>query len=93
MYAKLVDGQLLPAPNRVEYNGSNIWNPPVELYIELGWKPVVYVDPIEEAPSGYQYLSNWEETNTEIQQTWSLAPLSDELSEDEVYSIIFGGAE
>ena len=92
MYGKLIEGALQIAPKKLPGDGVIIYNPPAEMYLEQGWKPVQYTDP-PEAPSGYYYESGWEETAEVIVQTWALTPLPDDIDEAEAYDIIFGGAE
>lgn len=90
MYGKLINEELVIAPKMLPGDGVNVWNPPAEMYLEQGWKPVVFTDE-PEAPSGYYYESGWEEQTDEIVQTWSLTPLPDDIDEAEAYDIIFGG--
>ncbi len=92
MYAKLIDGALQIAPKKLLGDGVIVYNPPAEMYLEQGWKPVQYTDP-PEAPSGYYYESSWEEQTEAIVQTWTLTPLPDDIDGAEAYDIIFGGAE
>ena len=90
MYAKLIDGALNIAPKKLPGDGVIVYNPPAEMYLEHGWKPVQYTD-APEAPSGYYYESGWEEQANAIVQTWTLTPLPDDIDEAEAYGIIFGG--
>ena len=92
MYAKLIDGELQIAPKKLNGDGVIVYNPPAEMYLEQGWKPVTFVDP-PESPEGYYYESGWEEQTDAIVQTWTLMPLPDDIDEAEAYGIIFGGAE
>lgn len=93
MYGKLIDGVLEFAPNWLPGDGVNVWNPPEEMYLEQGWKPVVMTDPPGEPPEGYYYESGWEEQENDIMQIWTLAELPEEIDESEAFAIIFGGAE
>ena len=90
MYAKLIDEEFVIAPKVLPGEGVNVWNPPAEMYLAQGWKPVVFTDE-PEAPSGYYYESGWSEDEDEIVQTWTLTPLPDDIDEAEAYDIIFGG--
>ena len=90
MYGKLIEGNLQIAPKKLNGDGVVVYNPPAEMYLEQGWKPVEYTDP-PEAPSGYYYESGWEEQTDAIVQTWALTPLPDDIDEAEAYDIIFGG--
>ena len=89
MYAKLINGEIFFAPKHLDTETSHIYNPPAELYIEQGWKPVRFTDP-PEAPEGYYYESGWSETEDEIVQTWTLVKLPDEVDEAEAWNILFG---
>lgn len=92
MYAKLIDGALHIAPKKLPGDGVIVYNPPAEMYLAQGWKPVTFTD-APEAPSGYYYESGWEEQDDAIVLVWTLAPLPDDIDEAEAYDIIFGGAE
>lgn len=92
MYGKLIDGVLQIAPRKLPGDGVIVYNPPAEMYLAAGYKPVTFTD-APEAPSGYYYESGWEEQNEAIVQTWTLVPLPDDIDEAEAYDIIFGGAE
>lgn len=92
MYAKLIDGALQIAPKKLPGDGTIVYNPPAEMYLAAGYKPVTFTD-APEAPEGYYYESGWEETAEAIVQTWTLTPLPDDIDGAEAYNIIFGGAE
>ena len=90
MYGKLIEGELQIAPKKLNGDGVIVYNPPAEMYLEQGWKPVTFTD-APEAPAGYYYESGWEEQTDAIVQTWALMPLPDDIDEAEAYDIIFGG--
>lgn len=92
MFAKLINGVYTPAPRKLNGDGVVVYNPPAEMYLAQGWKPVTFTDE-PEAPSGYYCESGWEEQADAIVQTWILTPLPDDIDEAEAYDIIFGGAE
>lgn len=79
-YAKLISGNLSIAPNPILHNGLWYGNPPDEVYLSEGYKPVVYSDPPGDAPSGYQWSEIWSEDDFNIQQGWVLVevPITDE---------------
>lgn len=91
MFAKLIDGALLRAPKKLAGDGVVVYNPPEEMYLAQGWKPVENTAP-PEAQDGFYYEIGWEETAEAIVQTWTLTPLPDDVDEAEAYDIIFGGA-
>lgn len=92
MYAKLIEGALNIAPKKLPGDGVIVYNPPESMYRAQGWKPVTFTD-APEAPAGYYYESGWEEQADAIVQTWTLAPLPDDVDESEAFGIIFGGVE
>lgn len=92
MYAKLMEGALLAAPKKLPGDGVTVWNPPAEMYLAQGWKPVRYTQE-PEAPEGYHYESGWEEAEDAIVQTWTLEKDPDDIDEAEAFGIIFGGVD
>ena len=91
-YAKLIDGFIFIAPNPIMHGGMRRYNPPAEVYLAEGYKPVVYTDPPEVEP-GYVAVHGWEETEEEIVQTWAVEPEPDEIDEGRAYRIITGEEE
>lgn len=91
-YAKLIDGQLVYAPNPILHNGVRYGNAPGSVYETEGYKPVRYTDRPEPEP-GYIAVPGWEETAEEIVQTWAVAEEPDEIPEDRAYRIITGEEE
>ena len=87
MYGKLIRGELQTAPKKLEINGNWVWNAPSEAYLSQGWKPIHYTEP-QEAPSGYCYVSSWEEKENEILQVWTLEEA--EMDDSEFLKIILG---
>lgn len=80
IYAKLIDGELILAPNPILVDGNWIGNPPGSVYEAEGYKPVTYTDPPGEPDEGYQWVETWTETDSEIVQDWVLVevPISEE---------------
>ena len=72
-YAKLIDGELILAPRKVKYNRYWIYNPPADVLLALGYKPVQYTDP-PEVPAGYHLEASWTEDDEKIVQVWNLVP-------------------
>lgn len=93
MYGKLIDGEFYGAPDKLNGDGVTVWNPPAEMYILQGWKPVVFTDFPDATPIGYHYENEWTEDNDKIMQVWVLVESPDEIDELEAYDIIFGGTE
>lgn len=79
-YAKLINNSPRYAPNPILHNGLWYGNPPGEIYVAEGYKPVRYTDPPMEPTEGYQWNETWSETATEIVQGWVLVevPITDE---------------
>jgi hypothetical protein len=61
MYGKLIEGNLRIAPKVLPGEGTIVYNPPAEMYLAQGWKPVEFTE-APDAPAGYHYESGWEET-------------------------------
>lgn len=79
-YGKLIDGNLVLAPNPIIIGDRQIGNPPGEVYAEQGYKPVVYTDPPVVA-EGFVAVPGWEENPFEIVQTWTIEQVP--ITEDE----------
>lgn len=77
-YAKLINGSISYAPNPIAHDGMIRYNPPPEIYLAEGYKPVRYTDPPTTEP-GYIAVPDWVETAEEIVQTWT-----EELNPDEI---------
>ena len=94
MYAKLIDGALIPAPRKLntEIGGESytVFNPPAEMLEADGWLPVVYTDE-PEAPEGYHYEATYSEESGEIVQGWEL--VETDYSDAEAFNMLFGGDE
>ena len=89
MFAKIINDALNIAPKKLLGDGVIVYNPPAEMYLAQGWKPVRFVDE-PEAPSGYHYDPGWSETSDEIVQTWTLVEDPDDVDEAEAWEIVFG---
>lgn len=79
-YAKLIDGAIRFAPNPIIIDDRQIGNPPGEVYISEGYKPVIYTAPPEVEP-GFVAVPGWEENVFEIVQTWTIE--AEPITEDE----------
>ena len=79
-YAKLIDGEIVFAPNPIKVGGIYIGNPPGLVYEGAGYKPVVYSDKPSDAPSGYYWTESWAEDENIIMQGWVLMeiPITEE---------------
>ena len=95
-YAKLINGEMHFAPNPVIIDDRQIGNPPREVYVEQGYKPVYYSDPPEAEP-GFIAVPHWEEDvvmgDPVINQVWVVEVEPDEVDADRAMEILFGGAE
>lgn len=92
-YGKIIKSKLVYAPKVVVIDDMNIWNASEEQMLFLGWKPIVFNDMPEDAPTGYYYKTEWEETEAEIIQNQVLTELPEDIDEYEAYQIIIGGLE
>ena len=79
IYAKIINNTLSFAPNPIIIDDRQIGNPPGEVYISEGYKPVVYTEPPTVEP-GYAAVPGWEENALEIVQTWTVeqVPITEE---------------
>ena len=79
MYAKLINGNLQPAPNPIYIDPYWVGNPTPEMLIAEGYKPVIYTEPPTVEP-GYAAVPGWEENVLEIVQTWRVeqVPITEE---------------
>ncbi|MBR4657460.1 MAG: hypothetical protein IKO68_13090 [Oscillospiraceae bacterium] len=91
-YAKLQNEAIVYAPNPITINGVHIGNPPQELYLQQGYKPVRYAELPAQHENGY-YEAVWEQTEAFILQNWVWheATDEDELSDEETLHILLGG--
>ena len=91
IYGKLIDGELVYAPNPILVGGNYIGNPPAEVCEGAGYKEVVYTNPpvVEE---GYIAVPGWQEEDDEIVQVWNIEPEGD-IDADVALDILMGGAE
>ena len=89
-YGKLINNNLVSAPNPILIDGAYIGNPPGSVYEAEGYKPVVYSDPPGDAPAGYQWTETWSEEQGNIQQGWVLEEIT-ELNGDQAMEFLFGG--
>ena len=87
-YAKLISGNLAYAPNPIIIADRQIGNPPGEVYIKQGYKPVVYTEPPEVEP-GYEAVPGWYDDGTEIREVWTVVPEPDEVNSDRAMEILF----
>ena len=69
-FAKLIDGAIRYAPNPIVIDDRQIGNPPEEVYLSEGYKPVIYTDYPGEPDPGYMWIEKWVETSEEILQGW-----------------------
>lgn len=91
-FGTLINNILVPAPRRIEVGEVQIYNPPDEQYIALGYLPVIYVE-APEPPEGYYCVDSWEEQQGQIVQVWHFEELPpDDPGASEILEIILGGA-
>lgn len=90
-YAKLINNFPAYAPNPILIDGAYIGNPPSAVYEGQGYKPVQYTE-TPEAPTGFQAVEGWTETENEIIQTWTIEEVT-EFNGDQAMQFLFGGME
>ena len=91
-YAKLINDDPSYAPNPILLDGVRIGNPPAELYLGEGFKPVQYTDRPEPQGAG-RYIEKWAETEEAIVQGWEWheAADEDEIDPEEALDLLLGG--
>ena len=93
-YAKLVNNELIFAPNPITISDRQIGNPPGEVYLSEGYKPVYYSVPPEAEP-GFIAVPHWEEDvvmgDSVINQVWVIEVEPDEVDAERAMEILFGG--
>lgn len=96
MRAKIIDGQLVYAPRKIEReiddNTYITYNPTDEMLAKQGWLIVVETPVPGDAPEGYHYEDTYTEDGGEIVQDWVLVQDPDDISDSEALEIIMGGA-
>ena len=90
-YAKLLNQVIQFAPNPIAIGDRQIGNPPAEIYLSEGYKPVTYTDPPGDPDPGYIWVSSWVETDESIVQTWEQVEEPDEVDSERAMEILFGG--
>lgn len=91
-YARLNAGTIVHAPNPVLHGGLWYGNPPGEVYLAEGYKPVTCTD--QPPPQGVgRYEEIWTETADAIVQgwVWHEAGPEDEISPEEALDVLTGG--
>lgn len=89
-YAKLINNFPKYAPNPILHDGLWHGNPPAEVYLAGGYKPVTFTEP-PETEEGYIAVPGWTETEEAIVQTWAVETEPDEVDADRAMEILFGG--
>ena len=67
MYGKIENNNLKYAPNPINKDGKTIYNPSVEMLLELGYKPIIRM---EYPTDGKQYKQEYVETDDSIIVMW-----------------------
>lgn len=90
IYGKLIDGAIVYAPRKLTtVDGCTVYNPPAELLIAQGYKPVI-CSSAPEVEEGFVAAEGWEETEEAIVQTWHAEPEGD-IPDAEALEILMGG--
>ena len=72
-YGKLVDGQIVYAPNTLDTEDGKKMNPSEASYLAAGWKKVVEESPAPEEGMTVE-VSGWTETETALTRTYKQVP-------------------
>lgn len=72
MYAKLIDGRLVYAPNMLRAEQGDVYNPSADMLSDAGYKPVLET-PYPETDSEFEvaYTATWQEQDGRIVQVWT----------------------
>ena len=76
-FGKLNDQIITYFRNPLRVDGKDIFTNDPELLLQYGWKEVIFTNPEER--EGYYPVSHWEETDTQIIQTWTYEPIESEV--------------
>lgn len=90
MYAKLINGTIEFAPKKIKQDESTIYNPPVEMLLQKGYKPIIET-PMPEPEEGYYYELSYKDEGEQIVYVWTLVKA--EPSAEEIINILTGEAE
>lgn len=72
MYAKIENGAISPAPNRIILSGMQIFNPTPDHLTQAGYKPVTETPMPDDATEGKHYEPTYTDTGDTITQGWTL---------------------
>ena len=90
-YAKLENGQLIPAPGEVRKDGMVIMNPGPELLGPMGYKPVEYTERPEISTPGNELREIYTDNGDRITVTWEEStpePAPEPSYEEQVEALI-----
>lgn len=90
-YAKLENGQLIPAPGEVRQDGMVIMNPGPEILGPMGYKPVEYTERPEVSTPGNELREVYTDNGDRITVTWeeyTPEPAPEPSYEDQVVALI-----
>ena len=71
---KLISGALSYAPKKIIVDGKTIFNPPEDMLKEQGYKDVETTSAPAVSTRTQQAVSNWQEQENKIVQSWELKP-------------------
>jgi hypothetical protein len=69
MFGKIINGELIKAPNKIKHKGRVYYNPKDDVYIDAGYYPIIETD-IPEELYGKRYKVHYELVEGQIIQTW-----------------------
>lgn len=90
-YAKLENGQLIPAPGEVRQDGMVIMNPGAEILGPMGYKPLSYTERPEISTPGNELREVYTDNGDRITVTWeefTPEPAPEPSYEDQVVALI-----
>lgn len=72
-FGKIIGGKLYYAPTILNKDGKQYINPPVDLILEYGYKPLEYTM-VPDNINGYHVVSSWEDLGDRLIQRWNYEP-------------------
>lgn len=69
MFGKIINGELIKAPNEIKHKGRVYYNPKDDVYIDAGYYPIVETDVSEELYNK-RHKAHYELVEGQIIQTW-----------------------
>lgn len=73
MYAKLIEGQLIPMHQPLKIGGKDTFTNDDAVILSQGYRPVIFSDP--PVQDGFTAVSAWRDDTDAITQVWTLTEI------------------